>query len=237
MFPIVSGLFRSVGYLSARLAPATQLRVVPLIRDIHEARVHSRRVTILARHLAEIMPHAAAVLDIGAGDGLLASHVLAVRQDLQWTGVDALARPNARIPVQIFDGRRLPFDDRTFDVALFVDVLHHTDDPMSILREAIRVSRRNVVIKDHLREGFLAGPTLRFMDWVGNAGWGVSLPYNYWTEHQWNRAFGELSLEPTRVERSLGLYPWWADWLFGRSLHFLTRFEIRSSGTIATGEE
>ena len=67
--------------------------------------------------------------------------------------------------------------DASFDVVMFVDVLHHTDDPLLLLQEAQRVGKI-ILVKDHFRKGFLAGPTLRFMDWVGNAHHGVVLPYN-----------------------------------------------------------
>ena len=200
---------------------------MPVIRRIHQLQVHGRRVAVLADHLAALLPKAASVLDVGSGDGLLAHHVLATRRDLTWTAVDTLARPHAHVPVQIFDGHSLPFPAKTFDIALFVDVLHHADDPLSLMREAVRVTRGSLLIKDHLREGVLAGPTLRFMDWVGNAGWGVRLPYNYWDSSQWNRACEELHLRPVHVQRALGLYPWWADWCFGRSLHFISKYDLR----------
>lgn len=204
------------------------MKRLPMMRRVHQSQVHSRRVAVLTRHIADLVPRNASVVDIGAGDGLLAREVLSIRPDLRWTAVDTLARPTAHIPVQIFDGTTLPFPDKSFDVALFVDVLHHTDDPMVMLREAVRVARA-VVIKDHLREGFLAGPTLRFMDWVGNSAWGVSLPYNYWSENQWKSAARDLSLTSRTEIRSLQLYPWWADWWFGRSLHFIGRFDADSA--------
>jgi SAM-dependent methyltransferase len=207
---------------------------LPLMRRVHQDQVHSRRVAVLTKHIADLLPPAASVLDIGAGDGLLGKMVLTLRPDLRWTAVDTLARPAAHVPVQIFDGKVLPFPDKSFDVALFVDVLHHTGDPMVMLREAVRISRA-VVIKDHLRKGFLAGPTLRFMDWVGNSAWGVSLPYNYWSEDQWNGAARALRLTSKSEIRSLALYPWWADWWFGRSLHFIARFEAESSPAPAGG--
>ena len=197
-----------------------------MLRRVHQAQVHGRRVAVLADHLTALLPKGASVLDVGSGDGLLAHRVLASRRDLKWTAVDTLARPHAHVPVEIFDGQSLPFADRMFDVVLFVDVLHHTDDPLALLREAVRVTRGSLLIKDHLREGMLAGPTLRFMDWVGNAGWGVRLPYNYWNAAQWDRACEELHLRPVHVERELGLYPWWADWCFGRSLHFISKYDL-----------
>ena len=80
------------------------------------------------------------------------------------------------------------------DVVLFVDVLHHTVDPMVLLREARRVMRRAIVIKDHSCDDFLAGPTLRFMDRIGNARHGAASPCNYWTSERWDRAIQDLGL-------------------------------------------
>jgi SAM-dependent methyltransferase len=142
---------------------------------------------------------------------------------LEVHGIDVLVRGETHIPVLPFDGRSIPHPDRSFDVVLFVDVLHHTDDPTLLLREAARVARRCIILKDHTRDGLLAGPTLRFMDRVGNARHGVTLPYNYWPKARWLAAFEQLGLTIEAWHSDLHLYPWWADWMFGRSLHFLAR--------------
>ena len=202
-----------------------------LIRRVHNAQVHQRRVRVLARHLSELIPANVSVLDVGSGDGLLASRVLARRTDLQWMAIDTLPRPKTHVPVQPFSGDQLPCADNQFDFVLFVDVLHHTDDPMVWLREAARVARAGIVIKDHLRAGLCAGARLRFMDWVGNAAWGVRLPYNYWDAAQWQSAREQLGLQTEEERIALGLYPWWANWLFGRSLHFIARLRLPRSAT------
>ena len=116
-------------------------------------------------------------------------------------------------------------DDDAVDYALMVDVLHHTDDPTILLREAARVSRRGVVVKDHDVVGLAARPTLRFMDWVGNAHHGVVLPYNYWTPGQWKAAFEALGLRQHGRTSDIPLYPFPASLMFGRRLHFATRLE------------
>jgi hypothetical protein len=67
------------------------------------------------------------------------------------------------------------------------------------------------------------------MDGVGNARFGVALPYNYWTHAQWQAAFRDLHLEIEVWQSRLGLYPAWADWLFGRSLHFIARLNATSA--------
>ena len=70
-------------------------------------------------------------------------------------------RETAAIPVTIYDGRTLPFEAAAFDALIIVDVLHHADDPALLLREAARVARRSILIKDHTSDRFLAVPTLR----------------------------------------------------------------------------
>ena len=109
---------------------------------------------------------------------------------------------------------------------LFVDVLHHTTDPMVLLREGVRVARRALVIKDHSRHGFAAGLILRIMDMIGNARHGVGLPYNYWSPVQWQEAAEALQLRTDKKLTDLKLYPSFADWIFGRSLHFMAHMSV-----------
>src|SRR5262249_8844083 len=138
--------------------------------------------------------------------------------------VDPLVRPAARIPVRSFDGQKLPYPDRSFEVIMFVDVLHHTGDPRILLKEAARVGKF-VLIKDHFRDGLLANATLRLMDWVGNARYGVALPYNYWPKSEWLWAYGEFGLRVVEMRERLHLYPSPLSWFFERRLHFIALCE------------
>jgi SAM-dependent methyltransferase len=126
---------------------------------------------------------------------------------------------------------RIPYADNSFDVVLFVDVLHHTRNPQVLLDEAARVARRCVIIKDHNSDGFLAAATLRFMDWVGNARYGVALPYNYLSAAEWGTAYDRAGLMPAECQTRLGLYPFWANWLFGRGLHSIVLLRRKDSGS------
>lgn len=205
-----------------------------VLGHIHQRFVHQRRVDVLADALAALLPVGARVLDIGCGDGLLSKRIQDRRRDITIAGVDVLVRPDTHIPVAAFDGLRLPFDDKSVDVALFVDVLHHTTDPARLLQEARRVARDSLIIKDHTKDGVLAGPTLRFMDWVGNARYGVALPFNYWPERRWRAQFREMALEIAYWTKKVELYPWWDAWLFGRSLHFIARLTIEAAAREAS---
>lgn len=179
----------------------------------------------LGMHLASILP-SGSILDVGCGDGSIDALILERRTDISIQGVDVLLRPQSRIPVQKFDGSRLPFDDKSFDSVLFVDVLHHTDDPNVLLKEAARVARKNVVLKDHTMDGPLSRQTLRFMDWVGNAHHGVALPYNYWPEHKWREEFVATRLQAEKWVPRLGLYPWPFSIIFDRKLHFIAVLSV-----------
>lgn len=196
-----------------------------MLNFAHQHGVYGRRIRVLARHLAELLPPNASVLDVGSGDGLLARRVMEARPDLRFRGVDVLLRHTSHIPVDLFDGTTLPFGNREFDAVMMIDVLHHSADQERLLKEMVRVSKRFLVIKDHTVRGMLARPTLAFMDRVGNARHGVALPYAYWTTDQWQWAYSTLHLRVVENRERLGLYPWPASLVFERRLHFLAVLE------------
>lgn len=197
------------------------------VGTLHSHLVFQRRTRVLADALAQALPSGAmTVLDVGCGDGSIAYLVQQQRPGMAITGVDVLIRPDTRIPVKQFDGVHLPFENKSFDIVMFVDVLHHTDDPGVLLREAKRVAAHAIVLKDHTRNTAIAGSILRFMDWVGNAHHGVALPYNYWSIEQWRDSFEAIGLVPQSWRDRLGLYPFPASLVFEHGLHFVTRLMV-----------
>jgi len=194
-----------------------------IVEFLHERYVFSRRVEVLASHFAELLPPNVKALDVGCGAGQLASRICHLRSDVEIRGIDVVVRDKTLVPVEAFDGVQIPFDEGSFDVVMFCDVLHHTTAPDLLLAEAVRVGRSSLVLKDHTANGLLALPTLRLMDQVGNKRHGVALPYNYWTKAQWESAIASLKLDVQVWRTELHLYPGPVDWVFGRSLHFIAR--------------
>jgi SAM-dependent methyltransferase len=194
---------------------------------LHDTCVHRRRVSVLCDHVTHLIPENANVLDVGCGDGSLSAAIMRKRPDVKIAGLDVLVRGQTHIPIEAFDGEMIPYDNRSVDVVMFVDVLHHTRDPMKLLSEATRVAGKAIVIKDHACEGVFDCVTLRLMDHVGNAHYGVALPYNFWSRRQWLEAFATLGLAVAVWKERLNLYPAGVRWIFDRSLHFITRVELK----------
>lgn len=188
----------------------------------HNAFVFERRTRVLAEMLAAQIPPRACVLDIGCGDGTVGSLIKQLRPDVSVQGVEFLVRPGCKIECRAFDGSSLPFADAAFDVCLFVDVLHHTENPAILLREAARVSRSFVLLKDHLDESYFDNATLRFMDWVGNRPHGVVLTYNYQSREQWAKHFSNCGLAEVSWTTEVPLYRAPFSLLVGRGLHFVS---------------
>lgn len=99
--------------------------------------------------------HSDAVLDVGAGTGVLAEAVAAFAPASRVMGVDpapsyvAFAQANRateRISFQVGDARQMRFDDRTFDRTLSMLVVNFVPDPDAALLEMRRVTRRGGTI-------------------------------------------------------------------------------------------
>lgn len=204
-----------------------------LLDLVHGQWVHVPRVHVLSRHIAELLPHRASVLDVGCGDGLLCKVISQLRPDVVVEGIDVKVRAQTHIPVSAFDGQSIGARDKSYDVVMFIDVLHHVEKPETLIREAARVSRQFVIIKDHTADGLLAKSTLSFMDWVSNARHGVAVTYEYWTRAQWDAVFRRQCLRIGRWNNRLRLYPRWAKWIFERNLHFIARLDLAANSVQA----
>jgi len=87
------------------------------------------------------------ILDIGSGTCNICNllriegyHVIPL-DIYNYSFVDGLS------PV-IYDGYNMPFKNEQFDIALLITVLHCAKDPLGLLKEAVRLANRIVVVED-----------------------------------------------------------------------------------------
>ncbi len=136
--------------------------------------------------LLEELDDVKTVLDYGSGDGWFTRQI----RDAGFAEIAALevqARPDAFFEPQLFDGRRIPFGDRAFDLVYSVDVLHHCPRPARQLDEMLRVCGRFLLLKDHTYSTPLGKLALCAMDEVGNRRFGIPSLYRYQRGWEWAR--------------------------------------------------
>ena len=107
----------------------------------------------LFQHLISQWPRRGhTLLDIGCGAGIFLEMLWHYGFDVTGldTGTDLLdmarERLGNRAEFQLGRPEHLPFDDEEFDYAALLTVLEYVDNPEDVLREAIRVSHRGVII-------------------------------------------------------------------------------------------
>lgn len=91
------------------------------------------------------------VLDLGCGDGLFLRElekrgVAAQGIDIAEEAVNKCGLYGLHAEVFDFTGEALPFKDNSFDNVVILDVLEHLYCPEELLKEAVRVSRKNIIL-------------------------------------------------------------------------------------------
>jgi len=95
------------------------------------------------------------ILDLGCGSGIVGNQFEEFFQ-AEFVGTDIIDRRAVPLAFEIFDGKNLPFPEKSFDVVLISYVLHHAKDPIILLKESKRVSREKIIIFEDLAEGFFS---------------------------------------------------------------------------------
>lgn len=191
---------------------------------------NDRRIEGIAQAVSSVLPHSAfRMLDVGCGDGSLARRIMELRPAVSLEGVEVVLPRERYVPMQAYDGAILPFADNAFDAVLCADMLHHTASPVDMLREACRVARSYVVVKDHVCDSRIDRVLLTFMDWLGNVGKGVPMPFHFLSSRDWRKTFDALPcVESARLD-GLRYWGWPLTWVIDRSFHFVAVLETSES--------
>jgi hypothetical protein len=147
---------------------------------------YRRRILEMFRTL--LQPHAplGRWLDFGAGDGWFGWSIAKANLAHEVVPVDVQQRPRTFGAVVMYDGRRLPFPDRSFDLVSSIDVLHHCPAPCDSLLDALRCADRFFLLKDHTYRGVTGKLALCMLDEIGNRRLGIPSLYQYQKGFEWS---------------------------------------------------
>lgn len=192
---------------------------------IHRKISHKTRVSILANEFAGLLSDfinmnpilmqkpVVKVADVGCGDMSLGLEIERLVHRTMFTFLDVHFSPDPESDRSWqryikFNGVDIPFESNFFDFAIFSDVLHHVSDSDkdSLFSSALR-SSRFVLIKDHYEYGFLSRLILKLMDFIGNYGYGVSVPQKYFCKDSFASFCKKNSAEMIYMKEGLSLYP------------------------------
>ena len=199
-----------------------------IVKPLHH-RIHSKkRVKVLSYYLSQLLPNDRSLsgLDVGCANGEITKSIEDIRHNVKMAGVDVLLRLDSAIAVIKYDGKRLPFEDKSYDFTLLIDVLHHTDNPVGLMKECARVSREFILIKDHVCQSWYDRVRLCFMDWIGNRAYNIHLPYNYLSEQEWRKIYRICNVACEIIISKPRLYPLFFSFIFGGRLHLIARLAI-----------
>ncbi len=139
------------------------------------------------------------VLDVGCGPTLKAEHAEhAPDSAAGYTGIElslpflASAReenPSERFFFAQASINSIPFPDKSFDTTIVSFVIHHVPgDPAKVIEELKRVTRKHLVIYDHLRSDNPLFSLIQSVYWNTFDG-----GCNYMTRSEWQCALGSLN--------------------------------------------
>jgi ubiquinone/menaquinone biosynthesis C-methylase UbiE len=135
------------------------------------------------------------ILDLGCGSGIVAKTLQDFFQ-AEVIGVDIKDRRIVNIPFKIIDGKTLPFPENSFDIIFISYVLHHSLDPLALIKEAKRVSNKKIIIYEDLPEGFLSKLICRLHNFLFDRFFQhQKTPFSFKSEEEWEKIFKEIGLK------------------------------------------
>jgi len=142
------------------------------------------------------------VLDVGCGNGVV-SNVLRKRLDVLIHGTDIIDyRKEELLFTKMNESGKLPFPDNSFDIVMFNDMLHHSEEIESLLNEGKRIAKTILIFEDC--ESLLMKVLDAGVNYIYCSD--MPIPFNFKTQKQWMELFANLNFQATIGKVS---YPFW----------------------------
>lgn len=143
-------------------------------------RVVRARTKVVIERISPYIQTSGKIIDIGSGTGDIAFLLKQEGKDVTPVDVGDFHGPRL-VKTTIYDGKTLPFPNRSFTTALLLMVMHHTPDPEIVFSEASRVAKEVVVI-----ETSFTNPINKFFTVVSDAIGNLRLE-TFWNSYKSDR--------------------------------------------------
>ena len=176
------------------------------------ARIEKARAEFNFRSIQPQVRQGCKVLDVGAWSCYL-GQLLRDRLGCEVLSLDVVNANKTGMPFELFDGKALPVDSRSYDVVLFLYVLHHAADDRPLLDEASRVLRDGgclLVAEDSVDGLWNRALTVGFHVWLWLAT-GMTRGGKFRATDQWRTLFhaaGFETRETIYLGHHLGRFLW-----------------------------
>ncbi len=157
-------------------------------------RLAARRAQAISQELNRFIKPGDTVLDLGAGNGHVANQVKA-RLGADITLLDIIDKNKTDLPLILYEGKIVPFRDDSYDVVLLIYVLCDSLDPISLLKEAIRVSNSKIIIFEDVYTNFLSYLSAVMIGYLANFLLRIPNPLHLKKESDWLEVFGRPGVE------------------------------------------
>lgn len=151
--------------------------------------IYERRAKYYFNHIKNIIGENKTIIDLGAGSGYI-SKLLSNNNKIIL--VDIKDYNKTDLPLLIYDGYNLPYENNIFDYGLIVAVLHHTENPQKFLKECQRVTKNLIIIEETYKNN-IDKKIMVSWEYICNRTTHIDTHYNFKTNSEWINIFNELN--------------------------------------------
>ncbi|MGK7947049.1 MAG: class I SAM-dependent methyltransferase [Microcystaceae cyanobacterium] len=144
------------------------------------------------KRLEPFLSNQDSILELGCGLGTVTDYFQKQGLKVQPVDIENFSI-FPRIKPIVYDGKNIPFKDKSFDIVLLLTVLHHVSDIISVLTEAKRAGQKIIIIEDiydnKIQQYFTyAVDSIVNFEFQGH-------PHNNRTDTEWKTIFQSLKLK------------------------------------------
>ena len=164
------------------------------------------------------------ILDFGCGSMELSRRIQSNNFIKEIIGIDTFSHKFAKKKLRYMDFEKFEkYKNKKFEAIIIVDVLHHIgiDDAFKTLKKLSKYSKK-IIIKDHFEHGFFSRQLLRFIDFYGNYGHGVTIPKKYFDNTSWKKTVKKTNLKQTKLIKNFQQHDGIFNVILNKRHHFIS---------------